>query len=51
MRYALSVLAFALASGVAHAQPSPATTGFDFCASIGLFSADRSETTGPGSSR
>src|SRR5438067_8354976 len=49
MRYVLVLLALTLTSAVARAQPAPAlapATGFDVTASIGLFSADRSETAG-----
>src|SRR5437879_869427 len=49
MRYVLMLLALALTSGVAHAQPAASlapATGFDVTASIGLFSADRSEAAG-----
>jgi len=46
MRYALICFTLALTCGAAHAQPAPPLTGFDVAASIGLFSADRSETTG-----
>ena len=51
MRYTLMFLGFlACTAGVAQAQPaSPPLTGFDFTASIGLFSADRSETPGDSS--
>ncbi len=48
MRYTVMFAAvLACTAGVAQAQPaSPPLTGFDFTASIGLFSADRSETAG-----